>query len=154
MFKERTWNNPVVRFIRSDKSDIIPKIVHNRQTKSLSTKNLVKKMVEALEASKTPVPQFLSLLNNDLNGQVPSGELSELSKSVYKHIPLGKSQSYAVEDALKKKESPEKFLSPTQLEILKAVKSDSGKEWPVVQGKDLVEAFNELMKVYKKEETK
>ena len=141
-----------MRFIRADKTDIVPKIVHKPKERTLSTKNLVKVMVAALEASKKPVPQFLSLLNNDLNGQVPTGELTEIAKSVYKHIPLGISQTYAIEEAIKKKENPEKLLSPSQMEILKAVNNDSSKEWPIVLGKDLLEAFKEISKVTEKEE--
>ncbi len=151
MFKEPSWNNPVVRFIKADKSDIVPKIKHNFKTKALSTENLVKTMIAALKAEKKDVPAYLELINKDLNGFSKPAELPELSKSLYKHLPLGYAQSQAVEEALIKKENPENLLSPTQLTYLKAVKKDSSKDWPILSGTELIKAWLEFATFYKYE---
>ena len=151
MFKERSWNNPVVRFIKADKSDIIPKITYNRKTKSLSTKNLVIKMIAALKADKKAIPAYLELLSQDLNSNAKPEDLKELSKSLYKHIPLGYAQSTAVNEALLKKKDPKKFLAPSQLKYLNAIEKDESKDWPVLTGKELIEAWKEFAEFYKYE---
>ena len=151
MFKERSWNNPVVRFIKADKSDIITKITYNPKTKSLSTKNLVHTMIAALKAEKKAVPLYLELLDKDLQGFSSPENLEALSKSIYKHLPLGFAQSKAVNEALEKKEDPEKLLSPSQLTFLKAVQKDPSKEWPVFTGRELIEAWTDFAKFYKLE---
>ena len=151
MFKERSWNNPVVKFIKADKSDIVPKIVYNRKTKTLSTKNLVQTMILALKADKKNVPAYLELLNKDLQGFSKVENLLALSASIYKHLPLGYAQSQAIDEALKKKQNPEKLLSPTQLKYLKAIQKDSSREWPVLNGAELIKAWAEFSKFYKYE---
>ncbi len=56
-FGERSWNNPVVRFLNADRKDLIPK-VH----KDWSLARLVNAMIAALKASKRDVPAWLRLL--------------------------------------------------------------------------------------------
>lgn len=143
MFKEPSWNNPVVRFIKADKSDIVEKIKRN-----WTSKNLVNTMITVLKTEKRPVPAYLSLLNKDLAGFKKPEELSEVSKSIYKHLPMGYAQSQAVEGALKKKEDPKGFLSPSQIIYLNAIKKDSSKNWPVLAGVELIKAWNEFSTFY------
>ena len=148
MFKEPSWNNPVVRFIKADKSDIVPKIIHNWKTKSLSTKNLVKKMIDTLKAEKQDIPAYLTLIDEDLNGFNKAEDLKELSKSQYKHLPLGNAQAKAIDNALRNKGNPEKLLSPTQLKYFKAITKYPAKDWPLLEGEELIKAWTEFTKFY------
>lgn len=53
-YKEPTWNNPVVRFLEGDGTDVIP-----RKDRVWSTPALLGRMTEALRAAKNPVPRWL-----------------------------------------------------------------------------------------------
>jgi hypothetical protein len=61
-FKEPAWNNPVVRFLDADGKDIIP-----RQDGGWTTPALVKRIVAALQGGKVETPEYLRLLNAELN---------------------------------------------------------------------------------------
>jgi peptide methionine sulfoxide reductase MsrA len=55
-FKEPTWNNPVMRFLAADETDLIPRkdgVYHGGVVLS--------RMTEALEKAKRPVPAYLKL---------------------------------------------------------------------------------------------
>ncbi len=52
-YKEPTWNNPVVRFVKADGKDVIP-----RKDRVWSTSALLGRMGEALRAAKQPVPRW------------------------------------------------------------------------------------------------
>jgi len=53
-FKERSWNNPVVRFVTAEGKDLIPRKggVYKREA-------LLARMAEALKAAGKPVPPGL-----------------------------------------------------------------------------------------------
>jgi hypothetical protein len=138
MFKEPSWNNPVVRFIKSDKSDIIAKIKRN-----WSTKHLVNSMVLTLKTQQQPIPVFLDLLNQDVNGFKKPESLPNISKSLYRFLPLGYAQSAAIEAALSKNSLPSKYLSPAQVKIFKAITQSPSRNWPVATGKDFVKSWTE-----------
>ncbi len=63
-FKEPSWNNPVVRIITPDRDELAPRLSGN-YTKA----GLVRAMITALENDRRPVPQYLSLLAQELNVQ-------------------------------------------------------------------------------------
>jgi peptide methionine sulfoxide reductase MsrA len=55
-FNEPTWNNPVMRFLTADESDVIPRkdgVYHGGM--------VLARMAEALEKAKRPVPAYLKL---------------------------------------------------------------------------------------------
>lgn len=56
-FGEPTWNNPVVRFLRADAQDLIP-----RRDRVWDLHGLSARMAEALRAAGRPVPRYLELL--------------------------------------------------------------------------------------------
>jgi len=56
-FKEKSWNNPVVRFTRADGADLIA-----RKAGIYSTGQLLQRMGAALKAAKRPVPKYLELV--------------------------------------------------------------------------------------------
>lgn len=56
-YKEPTWNNPVVRFLKPDGTDVIP-----RKDRVWSVQGTASRMVQALEASKRKVPEYLRLV--------------------------------------------------------------------------------------------
>ncbi len=57
-FKEPSWNYQVVRFIKPDKSDIIP-----RRDGINTIAGIARRMVAALEKEKREVPQELRALS-------------------------------------------------------------------------------------------
>ena len=63
-FKEPSWNNPVVRIITPDRDELAPRLSGN-YTKA----GLVRAMITALENDNKPVPQYLTLLAQELNVQ-------------------------------------------------------------------------------------
>lgn len=138
MFKEPSWNNPVVRFIKADKSDIVNKIKRN-----WSTKHLVNSMVLTLKNQHRPIPAFLNFLNQDMNGFKKPADLTNISKSLYRFLPLGYAQAAAIEAALSKNANPLKYLSPEQVKIFEAITKSPTKNWPVVVGKDFLKSWAE-----------
>ena len=61
-YKERSWNNPVVRIVdaaseRPDKELIVPRIVND-----WTLPTLARSMKAAIEKRKQPVPKYLELL--------------------------------------------------------------------------------------------
>lgn len=63
-FNEPSWNNPVVRIIRADGSDIVP-----RMAEFGSLHQLVSGMRQALEQVGITVPQYLLLLESELKAR-------------------------------------------------------------------------------------
>ena len=55
-FREPAWNNPVLRFLHADETDIIP-----RKEGEYTTAFVLPRMVAALERAKRPVPAYLKL---------------------------------------------------------------------------------------------
>jgi copper chaperone CopZ len=55
-FKEPTWNNPVMRFLAADETDLIP-----RKEEVYHGGVVLARMAEALEKAKRPVPTYLKL---------------------------------------------------------------------------------------------
>ena len=56
-YKEPTWNNPVVRFLKPDGTDIIP-----RKDRVWGVPGIAARTMRALEESKREVPEYLRLL--------------------------------------------------------------------------------------------
>lgn len=63
-FKEPEWNNPVVRIMRHDRTELA-----SRVTGDYTTTGLVSAMVESLNKIKRPVPDYLRLLNDELSAR-------------------------------------------------------------------------------------
>ncbi|MGE3809832.1 MAG: VPGUxxT family thioredoxin-like (seleno)protein, type 2 [Gemmataceae bacterium] len=61
-FKEPAWNNPVFRFLDAEGKDIIP-----RKDGVWTTAGVLARMVQALEAAKQPVPDYLRLVADEHN---------------------------------------------------------------------------------------
>jgi hypothetical protein len=57
LFKERAWNNPVVRFIDTRRKDVVPRLHSDWTARALTAA-----MVSALEKKKQPVPAYLESL--------------------------------------------------------------------------------------------
>lgn len=131
----------MVRFIKADKSDVVPKI-----RRDWSTRKLVDTMVKTLEAVKKPVPKYLKFLQSDLNGDSQKADLKAVKNSLYKFLPMTVSQSNAVEEALKNGKDPAELLSPTQLKYLQTIKASPDKNWPDLTGVDFEKALNTYLK--------
>lgn len=65
-FREPAWNNPVIRIVRPDRSDVV-----RRVNADFSTGRLVGAIVEALGVSNTPVPEYLKLLHAEVSNHSP-----------------------------------------------------------------------------------
>lgn len=63
-FDEPAWNNPVVRILTADRSDLVPRIA-NRWTVAA----LADGMVQSLAEAKQAVPEWLRLLASEASAQ-------------------------------------------------------------------------------------
>lgn len=68
-FSEPSWNNPVVRIINTDEEMLAPRLSGN-----YSARGLVNTMKQALEKEKKELPEYLSLLHEELNQIAKSSE--------------------------------------------------------------------------------
>ena len=57
LFKEPSWNNPVVRIMTAKRKDLIPRLAGD-----WTLGGLAQAMAKALAAAKRPVPTYLELL--------------------------------------------------------------------------------------------
>lgn len=57
VFKEPSWNNPVVRFLDGKKKDIVP-----RNPDQWTVEAVSRGMIETLEKTKNEIPPYLALL--------------------------------------------------------------------------------------------
>lgn len=63
-YRERTWNNPVVRYLDAEGADLIP-----RKGGIYTLPATAGRMLAALQAAKRPVPGYLRLLALDRRGK-------------------------------------------------------------------------------------
>jgi len=56
-FEEPAWNNPVIRFLNADGTDVIP-----RKDRVWTLGSVASRMTKALDAARRPVPKYLALL--------------------------------------------------------------------------------------------
>ncbi len=73
-YQEPSWNNPVIRIVDSDKNEVLPRL-NSRYTPS----SLVDYMMQALEKIDHPVPDYLSLVLEELRGGEAGLEKTTLS---------------------------------------------------------------------------
>lgn len=73
-FQEPAWNNPVVRIVRSNYEDMVPRMANFN-----APDQLVSGMRQALEASRTPVPKYLQFLENELIARLSGLETATFS---------------------------------------------------------------------------
>ncbi len=57
LFKEPSWNNPVVRVMTHDRKDLVPRV-----SGDWTLGGLAQALTKALRAAKRPVPAYLELL--------------------------------------------------------------------------------------------
>ena len=73
-YKEPAWNNPVVRIVGFDRFDAAPRVSGN-----YSPLGVVQAMLFALERKGSPIPSYLTLLNEELQAQQQGAETTTLS---------------------------------------------------------------------------
>ncbi|NND35486.1 MAG: hypothetical protein HKN76_23055 [Saprospiraceae bacterium] len=73
-YSEPSWNNPVVRIVNSDKSDILPRLNGN-----YTPSGLVKHMIACLKKINQDVPSYLLLLAKELTANERGLEKTTLS---------------------------------------------------------------------------
>lgn len=73
-FNEPAWNNPVVRLVRTDFSDLIPRIADFR-----SATQLVAGMLRALDLAGIATPRYLELLDEELRARAAGVETATFS---------------------------------------------------------------------------
>jgi len=67
IYKEPTWNNPVVRIVDYDGVDIVDRVGND-----YSAQGLYKAMEKALKANKNTVPEYMKVLGKELYGSTNS----------------------------------------------------------------------------------
>jgi hypothetical protein len=70
-FGEPSWNNPVVRYLNSDETDVIP-----RKDGVWSTDDTVHRMIEALTAAGKSIPQYLQLTSPPAKAKTETAEFA------------------------------------------------------------------------------
>lgn len=73
-FREPSWNNPVVRIIDDKKNNLI-----NRVSGNYTVLGVTEAMIKVLEDRKSPVPVYLSLLQEELSARASGTETAYLS---------------------------------------------------------------------------
>jgi len=63
-YKEPTWNNPVVRIVNAKGENIVKRVASD-----YSAKGLYRAMVNALEHSGIPIPEYMKILGKELSYQ-------------------------------------------------------------------------------------
>lgn len=138
-FEEAAWNNPVVRYLDAAGDDLIP-----RAEEIWTTAQVTARTIRALRAAKRPVPEWLAVLDQELNPARPatpkldedaqerkapvSEPLHRLRRSPLRLLPLTPLQARRVDAALTADRDPSAHLSPRQSHlrrrILRALRSD------------------------------
>lgn len=77
IYKEPAWNNPVVRIVDYNGTDIVERVSNN-----YSAQGLYKAMEQALQAHKKPIPAYMKILGKELYGSAPS-RTQEVYYSMY-----------------------------------------------------------------------
>ena len=70
-YSEPAWNNPVVRIVSADQTDLVPRLSGN-----YSRGGLVARMVEALNKHGSAAPEYLRLLDKELSARGHNTEKS------------------------------------------------------------------------------
>ncbi len=73
-YSEPSWNNPVIRVVDPDQKDILPRLNAN-----YTPYGLVEYMIQALEKIKKPVPEYLSLVAQELKADETTRSKTTLS---------------------------------------------------------------------------
>lgn len=73
-FDEPAWNNPVVRMVRADYSDLIPRIADFR-----SSAQLIAGMLRALDLAGKSTPRYLELLDEEFRARAAGVETATFS---------------------------------------------------------------------------
>ncbi len=71
LYKEPSWNNPVVRIVDETGKNITKRLAAN-----LSTQAVLDQIISALEISKQEIPAYLSLYSKELKGKENSKEVN------------------------------------------------------------------------------
>lgn len=77
-FKEPAWNNPVVRIVRADYSDLTPRVADFR-----ASWRLVAAMVRALDQAGKETPKYLELLDEELRSRAAGLETATFKMYCY-----------------------------------------------------------------------
>lgn len=67
-YGEPSWNNPVVRIVDAKGKDVV-----KRLSADYSAKGLYNRMIQALNAQKKPIPEFMKLLGKELHASTDLG---------------------------------------------------------------------------------
>lgn len=120
-FEEPAWNNPVVRYLDAAGKDLIP-----REAGVWTTAEVTARTVLALRAAKRTVPEWLVVLDEELNPKKgaktpPKLPLEQLSQSALRFLPLTPLQARRVESVIAAGKDPSSLLSPRQRRLLTRV---------------------------------
>jgi hypothetical protein len=77
-FGEPSWNNPVVRIMTSDRKELVPRL-----SGDYSKLGLVTSMINALRNNNQTVPNYLRLLNEELQASVTGTHKAVLAMSCF-----------------------------------------------------------------------
>lgn len=124
----------------------------------ISYENLVEEAKEAKCASHVYTEnQTQTLLAEKVIGENSTSKKSKfrldkepkyyLSKSVYRFIPMTQFQATKVNVKIGNRHSPDEYLSPRQLDLLKVIKKHPKKKWRSAVNVDLVKAWERIEKI-------
>jgi len=114
---EPAWNNPVMRFLDASGRDVLP-----RRDDLYGSYEVAARLVQALRAAHRPVPEYLRLASDGLNGSpgpgaTATGPLRHLRRSPYGVLPLASLQAARVDAALAAGQDAAALLSPRQRQL-------------------------------------
>lgn len=142
-FGEAAWNNPVVRVLDAGRKDLVPKL-----SDEWTVRALARRMVEALEAAKRPVPPYLRILDEEQGGGVAGrkppadGAPEAIKNSPLRFVPLTPLQARRLA-----RDRKADVLSPGQKALLAAVEAHPEAPWKSALDADIVAAWRDASKV-------
>jgi len=78
LFEEQAWNNPVVRIVSADRTELCPRVAGDYSVGGLATA-----MLAALEKCKRPTPRYLKLLAEQGAARARGVETAEFAMSCF-----------------------------------------------------------------------
>jgi len=118
-FGEPAWNFQVVRFLDAAGRDIIP-----RKDRVWTAGHLARRMIEALQAAKRPVPKYLQALSEETGFETYGRQRpAENQQAIYQVPGLTDIQRERIEELLAKDRAAAlEWLSPRQRKVLEETK--------------------------------
>jgi len=163
-FNEPSWNNPVARIIDPNSESDLVKRLNGRY----DMESLVSFVSKGIIESGSLIPEYFDLLYQEVavkdvrethlsmycfwSGESPEGTFRPDGQpkyytynTEYRYLPMTSLQALKVNSAISKRESPDQFLSPRQIEVLALIKNGKIDKMDAID-KDFTSLWNRILR--------